>query len=407
MSRFLTSLVACLLSVSIAVAQFSDCSPYLMTALESVQTYCDELGRNQVCYGNTLVEATFSSEAPATFAFPADIVDVTNLNTLQPSPYSDNPHQWGIALFNLQADFPQTLPGQSVIMLALGNVGLDNQVMPENAITYDQTMTVVTTVSSNLRASPDITASIMDGVPANTQLIVYGTDATQSWLRLEQAGLPLWISRSVVQTDDNLDDLPIITGGINSTMQTFRLSSGMGAPQCQEVTDAVIIQSPEGSQTELFINDEQIVVGSTVVLTVDDTLMTLYVLDGRAIVGEDVGLAEGYAMQIDLIEDDEAKVTSTGDWYGFRPMTATDIDNLEYLINVPETILHYPITMPDLVNPTTTTGNTSNNGSQSQSTNDNSSPAQDDTRNDNSDDDDDDSDDNDGDSDDDDSDDDD
>lgn len=346
----LMALILFILSAGMTTAQTMQCDPMLINALERVDAHCNTIGRNQVCYGNNTLMAEFSASPSPEFAAPADLADVLNLNMLQTSPFDPITEEWGIALFSVQANLPQTLPGQSVILLALGDVTLENGVSASATVDYDTELTARTIASSNVRSGPGLDFPVIDGVVANREISVYGRNADSTWFRLVDAGHPLWISGDVIRSDDDLTTLPDVTRTDTSPMQTFRLSSGFGRPECEQVTSGVVIQSPQASEVELVINEQAIRVGSTVVLTVDAELMTLYVLDGGAVVNGLPGVPAGYAVQTDMIEPDQADSA----WYGLRSLTRADIDRLAYLTNVPETILHYPITMPALITPTPT-----------------------------------------------------
>ncbi len=109
-----------------ALAQ-SDCPVLVQDALDSVLTSCNGVGRNQVCYGNLSLHATQQPDAP-TFKFDAvgDIVDVTHLQTLKLDALDETRGVWGLAMMQLQANIPDTLPGQNVTFLMFGDVEIEN-----------------------------------------------------------------------------------------------------------------------------------------------------------------------------------------------------------------------------------------------------------------------------------------
>jgi hypothetical protein len=113
-----------LLSVVI-VAQANDCPMIVETALNSLDTLCTDTGRNQACYGNVSIETQFQTDmTDIQFTDVGDIIDVSTIQSMQLSPMDDT--KWGLALLRLQANIPDTLPGQNVTFLLFGDVEITN-----------------------------------------------------------------------------------------------------------------------------------------------------------------------------------------------------------------------------------------------------------------------------------------
>ena len=125
--RFYLALSVMLLVTITMLAQNDECSALVQTALDSVADFCDETGRNQVCYGNVQLDATVVDDAPDfSFEAPGDLADVALIESLQLSVLR-SPDEWGIALMKIQANLPDTVPGQNVTMLLFGDVVIENQ----------------------------------------------------------------------------------------------------------------------------------------------------------------------------------------------------------------------------------------------------------------------------------------
>jgi|GEM_PF-947306 len=121
------------LSVTVVAAQAS-CSALVEEALLAVEEFCGELGRNEACYGN--VDLSAESQPDATdfvFEEPGNVVDVADIVSLELSELDDSAGVWGVAVMSLQADIPNTLPGQNVTFILFGDVAI------ENAATNEQT----------------------------------------------------------------------------------------------------------------------------------------------------------------------------------------------------------------------------------------------------------------------------
>ena len=112
------------LSIGIISAQTDDCPALVKRALTAVAKICDSLGRNQACYGNDRLQAELDNTTP--FAKPADRVAVGDIRSIRTFGLDEKASTWGIALLNIQANLPDTLPGQAVKFILYGDVTLKN-----------------------------------------------------------------------------------------------------------------------------------------------------------------------------------------------------------------------------------------------------------------------------------------
>jgi hypothetical protein len=132
----LPSLVLSLLTIAI-VAQDELCPSIVSTALEATNSACDDTGRNQVCFGNIALAAA-ARPGVDEFAFKqqGDIVDVAAVQTITLSSMDAEAGEWGVALMRIQANIPDTLPGQNLTFLLFGDVEIENAVdVPEDGDT--------------------------------------------------------------------------------------------------------------------------------------------------------------------------------------------------------------------------------------------------------------------------------
>lgn len=116
-------------SISLSTAQDTNttCPALVEQAIRAVDDACDNLGRNQACYGNVLVNATGENQAELeTFTSTGDIVDVTQINTLTTTALNVDAETWGVAVMALQANLPDTLPGQNVLFVLYGDATIEN-----------------------------------------------------------------------------------------------------------------------------------------------------------------------------------------------------------------------------------------------------------------------------------------
>ncbi len=111
------------------LAQASDCPEIVSKALSAADEACRQTGRNQACYGNFNLEAT-GQPGVENFSFSkaGDIVNIADVQTMKLSPMKIESQEWGVALLKLQANIPDTLPGQNVTFLLFGDVEITNAV---------------------------------------------------------------------------------------------------------------------------------------------------------------------------------------------------------------------------------------------------------------------------------------
>ncbi|MFW5691804.1 MAG: hypothetical protein ACOCX3_00480 [Chloroflexota bacterium] len=113
------------------LARGGSCPAIVEAALDAVDTFCTGVGRNQVCYGNVAVEADPQPDAQAfQFEHVGDVEDVGQLLSLRLQPMDEQAGTWGVALMKLQANLPDTSPGQNVTFLMFGDVSITSAVAP-------------------------------------------------------------------------------------------------------------------------------------------------------------------------------------------------------------------------------------------------------------------------------------
>jgi hypothetical protein len=138
---FASFVCASLLVAITAAAQGESCPAVVIDALDVASQSCADLGRNQVCYGNVVLEGEPKAGVDEfTLAAPGDMVDAALVQRLQLSPLDDQENTWGIALMKLQANLPATLPGQNVTFLLFGDVEItdasDDEATPLEAFYF-------------------------------------------------------------------------------------------------------------------------------------------------------------------------------------------------------------------------------------------------------------------------------
>ncbi len=125
-----TALCLILLSITWQPAQAQEpgtCPTIVENAVQIVSESCLAVDRNEACYGYGLVEAGFREGAgEMTFGAPGDRVPIQTLDWLATHPMDEETGQWGVALMKVQADLPETVPGQAVTLLLTGDTRIED-----------------------------------------------------------------------------------------------------------------------------------------------------------------------------------------------------------------------------------------------------------------------------------------
>lgn len=104
-----------------------NCQELIDQAMRIAESHCDHVGTNQVCYGNITIHAELLPNTTQRFSQTGDIIDVQWLRNLKTAQLDLENEEWGIAIFNIVANLPRSLPGESVKMVVFGNTTLGNQ----------------------------------------------------------------------------------------------------------------------------------------------------------------------------------------------------------------------------------------------------------------------------------------
>lgn len=111
----------------IAQDEEDECPVIVEEAIVTASALCGEIRRNEACYGNLDVTAVPQDDVEALqFDAPGDIAAVTDIASLEVASYDVSSFAWGLVFMRLQANLPDTLPGQNVNVVLFGETTLDN-----------------------------------------------------------------------------------------------------------------------------------------------------------------------------------------------------------------------------------------------------------------------------------------
>jgi hypothetical protein len=338
-------------------------------ALTAVGDHCRGLTRNQACYGYVRVDATFAGNVDEDiFSEPADITEITTLRSLHTTALDPEEDLWGVAVLNVQANVPLTLPGQAVTILLLGNTQIENQVDADKAFIPRDPVPVVVVSDErvNLRSGPGMMHNVVMSIEGSGWLMADGISLDGDWVRVFYQNAPAWIYRPLVRSSLPwmIDRLQVVEAEMQTPMQSFYFTTGLGIPRCSEAPDAVVIQGPQNLTVNLTVNWADITIGSTVVLQsdtwqnvepangeefADDCRLTqIVILDGSAdLLAGDFSLPAGYMADAITCPDEDGELVQQGSWNNINPAPPQVLQQFQTLEQLPQGVLRYPIVIPE------------------------------------------------------------
>lgn len=245
----------------------AQCADLVERAILALEDNCNRLERNTACYGYNAVSAIFSQIVPSDyFTRPADKAGLLDLLSIQTTPLDIENDRWGIAVMSIQANLPNTLPGQAVTVLLLGDSTIENRVNPLDIAPIATPVQVAIQTATDARTSPNDASNTVGRLNTGEMLLVDALNNDGTWLRVVVNNLPAWIRRDATDSPTGLNDLPVITSPIQSPMQAFYFTTGVGNIACQEAPNTITIKSPENMTVDLSVNGVDIRIGSTITL---------------------------------------------------------------------------------------------------------------------------------------------
>lgn len=324
-----------------------DCPTLVVQALQEVGNSCGGLARNSACYGFNRVNATFSDTvADEFFSKPSDQSKLKLLQSIETAALNESLKEWGVAVMSVQANIPDSLPGQAVSFILLGDVQVDNAVPADRAVSPAANPIALTTVSqSNIRSLPTTNSNVIGSVTGGSALSADAINPTKEWLRVVfKDATPGWINRTLVKSDGDLDSLPVFANDSKTPMQAFYFKTGIGSPSCNKAPDALVVQGPDKVGVDITANGANIHIGSTIALrTIEGNKMQVFTIHGQATVNG-VIIPIGFVTTVQLSDDGK---TVIGEPEPPRPITQEELDELQWLELIPPDLLNYPINVPD------------------------------------------------------------
>lgn len=319
-----------ILLIALPVTAQEMCTTDIIRAFSRASAACDGVERNQACYGNGDLMASFDNRYQTDFALVGERVDTGLMQQLMLVSEND----LSIAMMQLQMNLLNTQPGRNVSVLAFGDVQLINQVPVRPTIEVEATGVLI------IRERPDIEADIVGEYPLRTSVTANGLYSEGGWLRVEVPDMSqiAWVSLDIIATNEDINTLNIVDvdSPFLRPFQQMQLETSSSAVLCDEVVNSgVLIQTPNViDSVEMTINGIDILLSGTVFIQTNDDETIFKQLDGNTLLRSDTDsqwLVTGAMLQAD---------TTVSDAIPFDPseLMGLPLNNLNYRVRMPAVI---------------------------------------------------------------------
>lgn len=116
------AILAILMTIMVPFTIAQECPTIVQDAITIMDTACRDTERNQACYGNGQIDVLTQPDITlGNFDAPGDQIAIAGIQTMTLYPLDEIANNWGVALMQIQANLPDTVPGQNVTVLVFGD----------------------------------------------------------------------------------------------------------------------------------------------------------------------------------------------------------------------------------------------------------------------------------------------
>ena len=296
-----------LMSMAMSVVGQGNCPLVVTQVLEAVSNNCNDLGRNEICYGhNRLTALNFDNEPVDNLDDVGDTSDIIDIASVATSPYDPNNETWGIALLSLQANLPDTIVGQNVTIVVFGDTELTSHVIPEDRLV--ESLSASSTGAINIRSGAGTNFSRVGVLSIGQDVTLTGRNTGSDWVQIETDDGAGWVFAELLDIDGDVSLLGIVDNDMThdyvAPMQAYSLQTGIGNSSCADVPpDGVLIQSPTNTTVNFLINGIEVQIGSTVFIQYIGGHLVVTTLEGTVTVtsaGVNQIIEPGYTVYVSV-----------------------------------------------------------------------------------------------------------
>jgi hypothetical protein len=215
MMKRIVWIIGLFLLSSVVIAQDDECPQLIYEAISQVSDACLQTGRNEICYGNAQITAIPRADAELSFEQAGDISQLQNIESIQTSGLNLADAEFGIALMRVQATVPDSLPGQVINFLLMGDASIqdhsENPQQPMQAFYF----------------SPGIGESRCQGYDYDT-LVIDSPDGLHVTFNINGVAVDLGSTAVIVSQEQDTFDMLIVEGEatVTSNESSVTVSAG-------------------------------------------------------------------------------------------------------------------------------------------------------------------------------------
>ena len=181
-------ILLCFTTVIAGGTQSGVCTEWCKKRCRRSATTARPTGRNQACYGYVSLGRRRARRPEFQLRQSGRPRQRRRPRLAASEPLNTDSETWGIALMKIQANLPDTLPGQNVTFLMFGDVQIDNAV-DSGAATVD----VTANSGINVRSGPGTSNQVSPGRWRSGEATsANGRNADSSWLRIQIPTATRW-----------------------------------------------------------------------------------------------------------------------------------------------------------------------------------------------------------------------
>lgn len=266
-------------STQAAAQAVAICPPPELLDFARSSSACFQLGRNEACFGNGAVNATFQdSVEPSSFKQAGDIVPLDHLRSITLSPVEDDV---AIATLAVQASLPDA-EANSMFFLLFGDVRIFN------SVDYLAEVSAIAKGTLTIRKTPDTNSEIITQLGVNSGVIATGRTADGKWLRvsLPDAQAMGWVATDLVSTLHTLSVLSVVepTTPLYKPFQVLVIETHDAALCGGQSAGGLLMQTPNVKESaSITINGVDVRLAGTAYLqTLESGYLSINLLDGEA-----------------------------------------------------------------------------------------------------------------------------
>lgn len=296
MKRHLLIIPVLLLTIS-TIAQEALCPVPERAAIAEAQVWCSELEDNQLCYGNSGIQADLLSDVP--FNALGDTVSLNQVTRIN-SSVGDN--QYGVALVDTISYAPDNWLAQPVTLAVLGDVTIANT-GNEGINIETVSAPIISEAGANIRSGPTTEYRLLTSLFEGDLVKLTGRFRDDSAYRVQlPSGETGWLIANAVDAD--VSGLPIVDlespspDVLYAPFTSFSLQTGINDAGCAEAWQSgVLLQTPVDSLSRIVVNENTLAVSGTVFLQADAERTLVHVIEGQ-VTYQDETVDEGYTIAI-------------------------------------------------------------------------------------------------------------